>query len=470
MAMIIRYEGPDVILVLEEIKSRCSVPVKGMMPTGLYFEYSGDTGVINPIEIAEDVFAVFSVMREEDGAIYVIVPLSVARSLSFSGVGRPIPKPTLTVKFSGKLREYQERGAAQVIEKLQNTGVCYMQAPPGYGKTVIMSWVISTLKERTLIVVPNLGLAEQTKISINEMLPGVRVQILDVDGVVNGDTDVLISFIRRIHGPSKALLSFKTVIFDEVHLLTTKIGIACMLTTRPNHLLALTATPGERCAITELFVGKCEIREMQNMEWSVCFPRVRSGLRKVYMGREGYTAAMGDLCASDTYVESITRMMIYFVSKGERVIVLTMRREMSDKIAGLLAAMCYVLPDSEEEIRISHAVLTPENRTCGNCDVIIGTYGLIGTGFDIKNYVVDFDGKHAGVMMFIGSIKDPTLMYQAAGRSFRSKNPLAVYPVVTDLPISVKHSQSLIKEVSEHEGCKIRTDIAKTLEEVVGFE
>jgi hypothetical protein len=84
--------------------------------------------------------------------------------------------------------------------------------------------------------------------------------------------------------------------------------------------------------------------------------------------------------------------------------------------------------------------------------------------------VVDFDGKHAGVMMFIGSIKDPTLMYQAAGRSFRSKNPLAVYPVVTDLPISVKHSQSLIKEVSEHEGCKIRTDIAKTLEEVVGFE
>jgi hypothetical protein len=464
MAMLITYEGPDVKRVVEEIAGRCSVPAKAA--TGLCFGYDKESKTIFHSEISEDVIDVFAVVSEEKEKITVAVPLGVSRSLSFFNPGPPRHHPTLEPKFNGKLRDYQESGALRVIEKLRDTGMCYMRAPPGYGKTVIMSWVIASLKERTLILVPNLGLAEQTKVSVTSMLPGLRVQILDVDSVIDPGTDVLISFIRRIQIPAGQLASFKTVIFDEVHLLTTKVGIACMLTTRPNHLLALTATPGERNAITELFVGECAIKEMEDLEWSICFPRVRSDLRCEYKGRDGYTTAMGDLCSSEVFVNSVMRMMVYFVSTGERVIVLTMRRDMSTRIARLLEETCYMLPPSKVEIPISYAVLTPEERKCRNCDVIIGTYGLIGTGFDLRNYVENFDGRHAGVMMFIGSIKDPTLMYQAAGRSFRSQNPLAVYPVVTDLPISIKHSKSLIKKVSEHIGCKIRHDTAELLESI----
>jgi hypothetical protein len=322
-----------------------------------------------------------------------------------------------------------------------------------------MSWVIASLKERTLIVVPNLALADQTKVSIEEMLPGLKVQILDTDGVVEEDTDVLISFVRRLCGSSRPLLPFKTVIFDEVHMLSTVFGIAAMLTLRPNHLLALTATPGERNDITELFVGKCQINE-SDRKWSVCFPKVYSGITKKYTGLGGYTNAMNDLSESVSFMNSIVRMLEHFVSEGKRSIVLTMRCEMSDKIAEYLL----------ETETITYNVLTPKNRMCDNCDIIIGTYKLIGTGFDLRNYITNFDGKSADVVVFIGSIKDTTLMYQSAGRSFRSENPLAIYPLIADLPISVRHTKELMKNVKDHGGCTILHEYTETLEGIMEGE
>jgi len=458
--MLVTYNGADACMAFDEIRKRCTV----LTHNGSDCPYNPLTKTIESRKTSSEHTEVYSVVTLTEDKMVVIVPYHVARTLSYVQLGPPIPKSVLNVVFKGTLRDYQVEGTGKVIEALQTVGHCYLQAPPAYGKTVLMSWVIAHFKERTLIVVPCLSLADQTKTSINMMLPGIKVHILETEGgerVIPEDTDVLISFIRRLCGP--ALKTFGTVIFDEVHQLSTTIGVAAMLTVRPNHLLALTATPGDRNQITELFVGKCSIRELTDKRWSICFPRITAGLSgEKYSGVEGYTEAMTDLVNSQFFAPTIARMVRYFVGIGKRIIVITMRCEMSQKLGSLLEEK--VDDKGVEYTLLSYAVLTRDNRTCPNCDVIIGTHKLIGTGFDLSNYVDNFDGKCASVMIFLGSIKNRTLMYQAAGRGFRDKDPLAVYPTISDLPVSNTHRQALRKEAQRTDGCVILETYASFLE------
>jgi len=468
MAKTITYEGSDAHLLYHEIKRRCSV----LTHTGSEYPYNPITKTIESRKISGEHTEVFSLVSLVETKLVAIVPYEVARTLSCSIAGPPASRPVLeNAAFVGQLRDYQEDGAAKVIEVLTATGRCYLQAPPAYGKTVLMSYVISHLKEKTLIVVPGLSLAEQTKTSINQMLPGVKVYILETEGgerMIPEDTDVLISFVRRLCGPSAPLLQFKTVILDEVHQLSTTIGISAMLTMRPNHLLALTATPGDRNPVTELFVGKCTIRELADRRWSICFPRIVSGMKgSDYSGVEGYTEAMGDLTDSVPFMTTIVKMVRYFVELEKRVIVITMRRDTSDRLAELLGEAS---TDGEWQGSPSYAVLTPESRRCPNCDVVIGTHKLIGTGFDLSNYVDNFDGKCASVMIFIGSIKNQTLMYQAAGRGFRARDPLAIYPSIVDLPVSVSHTKELLHKARHSDGCVILDRFARFLESFASEE
>jgi hypothetical protein len=243
-------------------------------------------------------------------------------------------------------------------------------------------------------------------------------------------------------------------VFDEVHELSTKLGIAALLTVRPNHLLALTATPGDRNKITELFVGKCEIEELGTKRWSVCFPRIVSELEgSQYSGMDGYNDAMGDLCKSIPFVGTIARIIAYLVGLGKRIIALTIRTE-----------MCVNLAKTLDQYKITYAVLTPENRMCPNCDVVIGTNKLIGTGFDLKNYVTDFDGKCADVMVFLGSFKNPTMWYQSAGRGFRSEYPLAIFPGIVGLPVSDSHLAKLKTTAYKTKGCVVLQKYSSFLE------
>jgi hypothetical protein len=414
MATIIKYTGSNANVLRDEILSRCGITLKD----GCRYLYNHPTKTIEDDATRDDIVVVCCIVKCTPNELLAVVPYEVGRTLSC-----PVPRPSpstifINAIFRGSLRDYQAESTIRVVEMLKDTGRCYLLAPPAYGKTVIMSFVISQIREPTLIVTSRIALAQQTKTSVEEMLGGVRVHILDLDKDVPADVDVLISFTRRLNGPSAAYARFKTVVFDEVHELSTKLGIAAMLTVRPNHLLALTATPGDRNKITELFAGKCEIEELGTKRWSVCFPRIVSGLDgALYEGMDGYTNAMGDLCQSVPFVTTMAKMIAYFVGLGKRIIALTIRKE-----------MCISIQEALRPYNVSTAVLTPENRMCPNCDVVIGTSKLIGTGFDLKNYVTNFDGRCADVMVFLGSFKNQTMCYQTAGRGFRSEYPLAILP------------------------------------------
>lgn len=450
MATIIQYMGSDAHLLYEQIRSKCSVVLKD----GCEYPYNSVTKTIEAESTGDDTVVVCCIVKSTSTELLAVVPYEVGRTLSCFIPRAPVPMPSINPVFKGTLRDNQGDSALKVVQTLREKGRCYMLAPPAFGKTVIMSYVIAQIKEPTLIVTSRTPLAVQTKKSVEDMLSGVKVHILDLDKDVPPDVDVLITFVRRLNGPSAPYARFKTVVFDEIHELTSKLGISAMLTVRPNHLLALTATPGDRKDITHLFTGKPEVEELGSKRWSVCFPRIVSDMDgSQYCGLDGYNDAMKDLCSSTPFVGTIAKMIAYFVGLGKRVIALTVRTEMRQSLADML-----------DEYKVSYAILTDKQRTCPNCDVVIGTTKLIGTGFDLGNYVQDFDGQDADVMVFLGSFKNHTLWYQTAGRGFRSNFPLAIFPGIVGLPISDIHIGQLKGVASVTKGCVMLDRYATFLE------
>lgn len=494
---------------LHELRNICTVKCQ----KGLIYPYNNFTKIIEMEENETDKVEVFSIASTSNRVIMAIPFDTGKRFLEKGGIVEEFNVAGYNERmvFAGKLRDYQANDLKSIILQMKTKGCCYFKAFPGYGKTVLMSYIISVFKEKACIVVPNISLAEQTRKSLNVMLPNINVYILGTDRIIPEDTDVVICFFRRINGTSTPFLNFKTIIFDEVHMLSTSLGIAGMLTLRPVRLLALTATGGERNNITELFVGRCSIEPSIKKRWYISFPQVRTNLQGYkYFGTDGYTRAINDLTTSEPYMRTAVEMIKYWNYMEKRIIVITMRIDARDRIAELIEEsnkkvrnrweIVKILKEaiqmkkdlSKEELielfnkyntpfidekleriielfdngenEINCGVLGNESRKCGNCDVIVGTHKFIGTGFDLSNSVEGFDGKAASVMLFLGSIKDETLMHQASGRSFRNESSLAVYLSVQEVPVFIKHTEKLRAGAKSIDGCVILDKYARFLE------
>lgn len=445
MGTVLIDETGNAVHKLLEIREKCTLSVK----SGLTLEYDKNRKVIVSAENTTERAEVFVVLEHRPMLMKVIVPFFTAREML------PIPlmprcKVPVPFVFKATLREYQEKDSVKIINQLERIGSCYFQAYPGYGKTVMMAFMIYYFKLRAIIVVPSLTLVEQTVSAMKLYLPEANVFVMGTDRVIPDGVDIVICYRGRLNGVSSSLMPFEFLILDEVHMLSTHIGLAGMLTCRPTKVLALTATPGERNNITEKFVGPCEIESLSDKTWHICFPRIFSGLNSAdYKGVNGYTEAINALSSCPVYIQSILNMVFYFRRMNQRIIIITMRTDLRDHLQEIIMEM---------DPSIIVGVLGTDSRKCGNCDIIIGTHKFIGTGFDPANAIENFDNKPFGVVVVCASLKNVTLMYQIAGRSFRNNQYcLAVFPRIADLDVSNSHTNQLQRTVDSMEGC-IRLD------------
>jgi len=366
----------------------------------------------------------------------------------------PVIKTTIeSLTFNGFLREYQKIDCPKIIERMKETGSCYFVADPGYGKTVVMCYVLSQFKTRSLVIVPTVGLAEQSQKELQNRFPFAKISVLGTDCKIS-DSDIVITYSHRINGRYDIFENFEMIVLDEIHLLTSRVALASVLSTTPKRVLGLTATPGDRDGISQMLVGPQTFRSVYVKKWYLCFPKIFTDLKNnQFGGQKGYTDAITALSKCKPYTEKIMCMLKYFKSLNERIILIPMRVEFREDLAKQI----------EKEIECSVSVLSKENKECENADIIIGTHKMIGTGFDLNNYVNKFDGKQAGVMIFLGSIKDKTLMHQISGRAFRSELSLAVFPIVQEVSMFKNHESVLRQEVARIKGCRIKDQYGEFL-------
>ncbi len=162
----------------------------------------------------------------------------------------------------------------------------WIKLPTGSGKTMIFSSLINATGLRSLILVPNLNLVEQTKQSINQIYPDLEVSAYfgsekDTSG------DVVISTYQSIHNLDQELSSsgtgFDLIICDEAHrALTDRISEHTLGSIGKGRIaIGFTATPefNEGKRVSNHF-GEC-IHEMEIGE--AISADILSGVRCVFV-------------------------------------------------------------------------------------------------------------------------------------------------------------------------------------------
>jgi hypothetical protein len=483
MSMTFHYPNiprPMAEKILAEIKERLKFAQKvERSVNGYFFDFENSQKIVPVMtQMDSNIYPYAYRMSEIEGGnnisftiygpYYAMREMKIEKMKDFFEKNNPgktfeVPKPPnldpmrKALEFTGSLRNYQMVDCPKIIQRMDLTGSCLFIADPGYGKTVVMCYVASYYKVKTLVVVPTVGLSMQTMKELKSRFPTAKAIAYENNCDIDDDVDIVVTYAPRIEGNIALFKRFELVVLDEIHMLSSPYALAGLLSTTPKRILGLTATPGTKNAISEMIVGPKTFNSCLVKRWSISFPKIYSGLNGTdYVNLSGYASALTDLAKCEKYISQVVAMIKFFLKCGERVIAITMRTDLNDSLSFALQAD-----------QIDCQVLDPKSKQARNCDVIIGTHKMIGTGFDLSNYVDDFDGKGAGVVFFLGSIKDDTLMYQICGRSFRSKFSHAVFPIVADIKTFVNHGERLIRTCKTLEGCRHKEGFSKFLESLV---
>lgn len=169
------------------------------------------------------------------------------------------------IKFMGQLRKNQELIVAEVVGEFENPDPykgCIIHASTGIGKTVIMMYLISEYKNKTIFVVPSKTIADQTYKSCIKFIDGINVQRHYGKFKPDEEFDVLITTINMIRGkkdnpqPVSYFNDASMIIFDEVHKYTSDTNIRGIFFSGHKYILGASATPYEydhNCWLPNLF-------------------------------------------------------------------------------------------------------------------------------------------------------------------------------------------------------------------------
>lgn len=90
-----------------------------------------------------------------------------------------------------------------------------------------------------------------------------------------------------------------------------------------------------------------------------------------------------------------------------------------------------------------------------DCDVLVGTFSKIGTGFDGATSAPDWDGRQFGLMLFVGMTRSMAWLEQLAGRVFRADLPVMV-DFVDACSLLEGHFKERLAWCSLYDSCRTR--------------
>jgi superfamily II DNA or RNA helicase len=164
--------------------------------------------------------------------------------------------------FKGELRPEQAELQTEAINHLNKNGSIIIAAYTGFGKTCTSMSIISKVGMQTLVLAHRIVLIEQWKKAVNDFLPGLNIQVVDInDETLYGD----ICIINPINIPKKPRSFYNKigfVIVDECHLIMAEGFSKSMLSITPRYVLGLSATPYRTDGLDillDLYFGKEKI-------------------------------------------------------------------------------------------------------------------------------------------------------------------------------------------------------------------
>lgn len=151
------------------------------------------------------------------------------------------------IKFVGELKEshHQITAVNALMEKLKPPAFGGMLCLPcGFGKTVVALYAALQLGRKTLVVIPNTGLMQDWRKTIEKLFPGARIGIIQQSVYEIKDKDIVLGMVHSVGAKQyPGMHRFGTVILDEAHHMAARTFSKTFARVKAKYVIGLSATP-----------------------------------------------------------------------------------------------------------------------------------------------------------------------------------------------------------------------------------
>lgn len=340
----------------------------------------------------------FNLYRENEAKFYL------PKMFGIEFMGKPdaniLPKGTdIDIQMSSafSIKPNQQEPIDKTIDALRTRGGGILALSTGYGKTVIMLYLISQMKKKTLVIVHKEFLMNQWRERIQQFLPGARIGIIQADKFDIDDCDIVLGMLQSISSKifaRDAFDSFGMVAIDECHRIPCQHFSKALLKINAPYMIGLSATPTRDDGLTKVlkwFIGDI-IFQASNIEAGSV------DIYRYHLEIEG-DAKYGNEIVNHKGVAQIQKMMdgivgckgrnqaiLHLIQEllaehdGRRILLLSARRAHLETIANLVEEhkVCtwgyYIGGMKEADLKTSEGKV-----------LILGTYSMASEGMDIPS-------------------------------------------------------------------------------------
>lgn len=343
--------------------------------------------------------------------------------------------PESKFDFTGKLRPDQMIVSEEAMTHLKSSQPCtILQLYPGFGKTILASYLSSQLNGLVLVVYTLTTLENQWHNTFsNHTNAKVWINNSKKRNIYNDDVNVILSMDTRIKNLAPEILDkVKCLIIDEAHLFCTQKRVMPLLSTSPSHIIACSATLDKR------------VDGLESMIYALCGKNiVTREINKpvdVYKIDTGISIELPLNARGETNWSQLIKDYSVLSERNEIILQEVVKYKDDNKII--------MLTWNKEHVKILYDLMNQNNIECdficgsrkkyNDSNVLIGTIAKIGTGFDEATSCENFKGTKSNVLMLCTSTKNTGSLIQLMGRVARGDSFMVIDFVDKDR-ISKKH-------------------------------
>nr|QBK91142.1 MAG: A18-like helicase [Pithovirus LCPAC202] len=323
------------------------------------------------------------------------------------------------IKFTGKLYDSQISFVNDGMAALQKNGHIILALYTGAGKTVVSAYLATYDPGLTLVLCASTTLLPQWKSTFNAF---TDAKVWIVGEQPPEAANVIICMDTRFDKlPIEYLMKIKMVIIDEADCFPTPTRFPSFLKLEPKYIIAATATPNRSDGMfvaMEAVCGKEKIVKISNKPFNVM--RYETGINvKIVKNKQGtpdWAKLVRSLCENEDRNKLIIDIVTMNLEQNFKILILTWRADHVVFLEKTIASM---------KIKVDQ--MSGNKRSYRDSDVLIGTIGKLGRGFDEKASCSDFNGIRLDLLLLVGSMRSITLLEQVAGRVFRAQFPNIIH-------------------------------------------
>lgn len=340
-----------------------------------------------------------------------------------------IQYPRYTFTFTGELLKHQISIANEAAQQMKQYGTTLLNVYTGCGKTVLSAFLSTKAQLKTLVLFNATILNSQWEDTF-KTLTDAKVWVVDPSKKLpDYEPDIIICMTGRVNKiPEEWRRNVGTLIIDECHLLCTPTSVGPLLKFQPKYIIACSATPTKASGMELMIqasIGTHNVYRPLDKPFRVT--EFRTGIVPVMP--EGKTLSdFGDVMTSLSQNHDRNQQILQWVlsNPGRKILILTWRSEHARTLQKLI-----------QSYNVKTAVMVGNNKSYSDSPVLVGGIKKIGTGFDEKSKCPDFSGMRINMLLLVGSMKDENLLFQLAGRCFRSELP-QIIDFVDEVPFIKK--------------------------------